>query len=163
MAAPHFHVETEKMKDKAAQESFEHSAYSKIIGWYLLLNGLLALGLALWVALQWPQYANKITFGITSIAFPCASALLGYYLLIREPWAFRWTPLYLFAATPIVGAGTWQYTHAHGMSIHFEVGLFGLVLGINALPILGLLLLAKHGNLTNKSADSKTAAHFSDS
>ena len=145
------------MEDQATHEATEHSAYSKIIGWYLLLNGLLALGLALWVALQEPQYANKFTFGVTAIAFPCVSALLGYYLLIREPWAFRWAPAYLLAAIPIFGVGTWQYTHAHAMSVHFEVGLFGSVLGINVLPILGLWLLARHSNLTSSSKRSQSS------
>ena len=148
------------MEDQATIEAAEHSTYSRVVSWYLLLNGLLGLGLALWVALQEPQYTNKINFGITAVAFPCMSALLGYYLLIREPWAFRWAPAYLLAAIPVFGIGTWKYTHAHAMSAHFEVGLFGLVLGINALPILGLWLLARHSNLTSGSIRPKKADAF---
>ena len=143
------------MEEQPTTETFTHSSYSRIIGWYLLLNGLLALGLALWVVLQEPEFTNKFIFGVTSIAFPCISALLGYYVLIREPWSLRWLPAYLFAAIPIFGIGTWQYTHAHALSVHFEISLFGLVLGINALPILGLWLLTRHSNLTSSSNRSQ--------
>ena len=131
--------------------TFTHTIYSKIISWYLLINGLLGLGLAFMVVNQGVYSGNKTIFGINAILLPCLSALLGYYLLIKENWAFKLLPKYLILSTPIVGIGSWLYSHAHALSLNFNISVMGVVVGLNFLPILWLVLFNKHVNLTSNS------------
>lgn len=135
-------------------KTFNHSIYTKIISWYLLLNGLLGL---LFVALEVPPFLNEFVFTLNAIVFPCIAALLGYYLLIREFWVLKILPTYLLLSIPILAIGSWEYSHAHAMSLHFRINLFGLVIGLNALPIIWFWLFTKHINLTSHISESRTA------
>lgn len=129
-------------------KTFNHTKYSRIIGWYLLLNGLAGLWIAFNFISEPHSPFNQTVFAINSILFPCLSTLIGYYLLIKESWCLSILPKYLAFSIPIIGITSWQYSHAFAFSFNFQLELVGLLVGINFLPIVWLWLLNKHYNLT---------------
>jgi hypothetical protein len=142
------------MNETSTNIKFTHSRFTRIVGWYLFVNGFVGLSYSIWSVFFNPQYSNKFTLGFNSVVIPCVSSLIGYFMIKRSQFALELSQVYFIAAIPIFGLGTWEYTFAHGLSIGYifgtEVLSLGILsLGINVLPFVGLWLLSKHRNLSN--------------
>lgn len=123
---------------------FQHSRYSRIVGYYLSLNGVTGLGYSAWLLYTNNPIANKFVFALTSIAVPIFSLLIGVYVLLRSRRALRISKGYFIAAIPIFGIGTWEYTFAHGLGLGAIFATEIVTIGVNLAPIVGLWLLARH-------------------
>jgi len=140
---------------------FSHTIYSKVISWFLLLNGLFGLGTSFVYVWQQGYVYNQYTFVLCSIAFPTLAVLFGYFLLLRSERALAWLAHYLWLSVPEFGVSSFIYSHAHGLKINFSLEMSGLLVGINFIAIIGLVLLQKHRNLTKSSNEDALRAPLS--
>lgn len=125
-------------------KNFNHSIYTKLICWYLLLNGLLSILISIQKLYLGLMPENKAVFIMNGILFPCISSFVGYFLIIKELIPLKFLPIYLIFSLLIIGIDSWIYSHSYGLSINFQFEINGIILGLNLLPIICLALYAKH-------------------
>ena len=122
------------------------SVWSKVVGFYLLANGIFGLFVTGYYRYIDPTYFSQSPIVISilnNILFPVASALVGCYLLIF-PSIIRWTVYFLLASIFGLGYGEYIYWSGHGYVIQTYMYYNGLFFAINFTSIIGLWFMYKH-------------------
>lgn len=132
----------------------KNTVWSKIIGGYLLANGLYAFILFGYLIYSNSTFLNQgpiFIFLLNNLTFPTASAVVGYFLLIK-PSKTRYTAIYLLASIFGIGYGQVIYWSGHGLVISVFLNFHSIFFAINITAIVGIVFLVKHVNAISKTS-----------
>ena len=139
------------------------TVWSKIIGIYLLINGLFALavtGYYGYIDSPLIHQGPLFIFILNNVLYPLASTLVGYFLLI-SPENYNWAMYYLLASVIGIGIDDIIYWSGHGYVLSVYLNIFGLFFAINFSALIGLAMLYQHSVLTSASNSPVNLPRFS--